>query len=231
MDTSNPLASFDKAKPFHRLVMHYFVHMMGLNEVYITGLAASFPEDFARQLTTLKRDDEEVRMPTPDGVHVTTTGELHNLIKKLAGMILGPQTLVSIAGLDDLILDPLLLSSSVVGGSDANPLIELETYRRDSAGNMLLLAFEISKAQASFSTYEKEPIMEFLRHCRNAAAHGGNFNFLGPEPKPGAVWQKHSITRSLQGTPLFKTKTGGLLGTADPIYIMWDIEQAFPNLF
>jgi hypothetical protein len=93
---------------------------------------------------------------------------------------------------------------------------------------MLVLAHELCKGKAAHDT---GPLWEFLRHCRNAAGHGGKFNFKHGEPRRPAKWGAVEIVLGLQGSPLFKGADGvGLLGPADPILLLWDIEQAYPTL-
>ena len=94
-----------------------------------------------------------------------------------------------------------------------------------AGGMLLILAWETCK-----SSSDRTPVWEFLRHCRNAAAHGSAFNFVGPEPKRPAVWGELSISRGLQGSPLFREKPNGLLMTGDPVRLLWDIEQSYPGL-
>jgi len=97
-----------------------------------------------------------------------------------------------------------------------------------ASGNILILAHEITKNK----TYsDKSPLWEFLRHCRNAAAHNGVFTFFADEPKRPAVWGHLSIEASMQGMPLFKGEDhNGFLSPGDPIKLLWDIEQANPSM-
>jgi hypothetical protein len=95
-----------------------------------------------------------------------------------------------------------------------------------ASGSLLILAHEITKDEP----YRDEgPLWEFLRHCRNAAAHKGVFHFLNGEPKRPAIWGTLRIEASMQGTPLFKDEDGqGFISPGDPIRLLWDIEQAYP---
>jgi hypothetical protein len=97
-----------------------------------------------------------------------------------------------------------------------------------SAGSLLILAHEFSKGKP---WHDKGLLWEFLRHCRNAAAHGGSFNFIKDEPKHPSEWGHFRIERNMQGTPLFKDQQNtGLLSPGDPIRLLWDIEQAYPSM-
>src|SRR2546423_11506645 len=53
-----------------------------------------------------------------------------------------------------------------------NHEVPLNYFNRMSAGSLLILAHEITKG-----VHNHDPLWEFLRHCRNAAAHKGYFNF------------------------------------------------------
>jgi hypothetical protein len=104
----------------------------------------------------------------------------------------------------------------------------LINFLLESAGSLIILAHEISKDKP---WHNKEPYWEFLRHCRHAAAHGSLFNFYGDEPKNLAEWGPFCLERSLNGTPLFKNINGiGLLSPGDPVRLLWDIEQAYPDM-
>jgi len=101
-------------------------------------------------------------------------------------------------------------------------------FQLKASGILLIAAYESSK---QFS--DKKPLWEFLRHCRNAAAHNGFFNFRKGEPSRPAQWGEFQINATMQGTPLFigEGKDGpGLLAIGDPIRLLWDIEQSYPNM-
>jgi len=74
---------------------------------------------------------------------------------------------------------------------------------------MLVVSYESTKQHTDDGEF-----WEFFRHCRNAAAHGGRFNFLGAEPKRPARWQGPEITRALHGKPLFRQRDNSFLGIA-----------------
>lgn len=106
------------------------------------------------------------------------------------------------------------------------PYVMKSTMR--SASSLLILAYEINKDK---SWNDKGPLWEFLRHCRHAAAHNGLFTFNPKEPKRRAEWGHFRIERTLENTRLFKDEKGcGLLSPGDPIRLLWDIEQAYPNI-
>jgi hypothetical protein len=91
-----------------------------------------------------------------------------------------------------------------------------------SGGSLLIAAYEATKEDS-----DKGEIWEFLRHCRNAAAHGGCFRFAKSEPSRPARWKGLSIELSLQGTPLFDNLDGkGLIQLGDAVMLLWDIETS-----
>lgn len=97
-----------------------------------------------------------------------------------------------------------------------------------SAGSLLILAHEISKDEP---WHDQGPLWEFLRHSRNAAAHGGSFTLLHKEPKRIAQWGRFEITPGLNKTALFSSADGpGLISPGDSIRLLWDIEQAYPQM-
>jgi hypothetical protein len=91
-----------------------------------------------------------------------------------------------------------------------------------------MLAYETCKDSP---VRDQAPIWEFLRHTRNAAAHGGRFTFRNNEPCRPADWRSISLDAGLEGTPVMKGADGrGLLSPGDPIALLRDIEQAYPGL-
>ena len=67
-----------------------------------------------------------------------------------------------------------------------------------AAGALLIVAYESTK-----QFHDRGELWEFLRHCRNAAAHNGRFHFRRNEPRYEAKWSSLDVTKPLQGTPLF----------------------------
>jgi hypothetical protein len=105
--------------------------------------------------------------------------------------------------------------------SDSEPAVR--NFNLQSAGALAILAWKHTE-----SIHTHAPIWEFLRHVRNAAAHGGRFHFLGNEPSRPAVWRAKTIDRSLQGTPIFAAPVNtGFLGTGDVLYLLADIDAQF----
>jgi hypothetical protein len=120
-----------------------------------------------------------------------------------------------------------------------------------SAGIMLVLAFETTTAY-----HDKKPLWKFLWHCRNAVAHNNRLNFRNEDvvnkeefnnfminrkkvKSLGAIdliypaeWRNIKLDASMHGQPLFQEQQGSscLLYPGDAVHLLWDIEQAYPNL-
>ena len=93
------------------------------------------------------------------------------------------------------------------------------------AASMLIHCHEITRHLG-----HQEPEWEFLRHCRNAAAHGGRFNILGAEPRRPASWRGKTIEIELNGERLMDNfDHHGFLSAGDPILLLWDLEQFLPE--
>jgi hypothetical protein len=208
--TKVPVNHFDRAKPFYPLVMNYLVLLIGFKELALRGLtAAQSLDQLAGRISALAP-----ATATPEQVEAVRAG-----LRKLSG--------------------PLELRSEYQGGHIAVDVDELAREIIDNhgyllgstiraGGSLLVLAHEISKGMPWHGV---DPLWEFLRHCRNAAAHGGAFRLVAGEPKRPAVWGQIEITRKVQNMPLFRDASGGgLLSPGDPIRLLWDLEQAHPEM-
>jgi len=206
---STPLWSFDRSKLFYPLVMNYVVQLFGFKEMGTRGIlgqhyTASILEQFRSRTflgeTQLSKDDS---------------------LKKLS-KLLGPLELACGFQTDRITVDGDQIALEV-----AQNIYYLADFLLRSSGSLLILAHEICKNEPY---HDQGPLWEFLRHCRNAAAHKGLFNLVNGEPRRLAEWKVFRIEASLHGTRLFKDETGnGFLSPGDPIALLWDIEQAYPN--
>lgn len=100
-------------------------------------------------------------------------------------------------------------------------------FKKIAAGGLLIVAREITEQYRT-----RDELWEFLRHCRNAAAHGGSFNFQHGEPKYPAKWRYIEIKASMQGQALFPDpsttpSTPGFINIGDVLYLLADIEAKF----
>jgi hypothetical protein len=95
-----------------------------------------------------------------------------------------------------------------------------------AAAGLLTMAWETTRSYSDHS-----PIWEFLRHCRNASGHNGRLHFVHDEPKRPAEWRGIELLAAMDGTPLMHGRDGsGLPGAADPVFLLMDIEKAYPAM-
>lgn len=207
-----PIKHFDRAKPFYSLVMSYITQLFGVKELLVRGLIG--PRKVNREEIT-----RAANFPHTDSTSSEYAEEARNKIEQL----LGPLELLSEFSRDHITVDPDEIARELVH----NHAYLLPYYIR-AAASLLVIAHEITKDR---SYRDNGPLWHFLRHCRNAATHNGLFHFRAGEPSRPAEWGVLKIDVPLQGTPLFKGGNGkGLISPGDPILLLWDIEQAYPNM-
>jgi hypothetical protein len=209
MIASVPANHFDRGKPFYPLVINYLVHFHGFVELdsrYVVERLAGFDPQRIEEAFEKKG--------------------LGSIAKKLAGsgvtQLIGNLELRSEFQRNNIAIDARALTAEIV--SEHSHLLSF--LMPLAAGSVLIAAYEMTK-----HCRDEGPLWEFFRHCRNAAAHNGRFHFTRGEPKRPAEWGRFKLELSMHGTPLFSGKgTTGLLGPGDPIRLLWDIEQAYPNM-
>lgn len=73
-----------------------------------------------------------------------------------------------------------------------------------------------------------DPLWQFYRHVRNAAAHGGKFNFNKNQPDKPSEWKNMKLEASLNKTYLIDTiDQKGYMKFGDIILLLLDIEDKF----
>ena len=203
----SPELTFHRGGPFYGLVLGYLCQVHGFIELVSRGLvlrsrglSAEGREAFAASLDG--RKSEAARRTLGGGV----------------------TELLDAPKLASLVSDPVKVDTSALGTAlllDHDPAIQ--NFNLQSAGALAVVAWEHS---ASYRT--QDPLWEFLRHVRNAAAHGGSFYFRGKEPSRPATWRGRAINRNLQGTPLFSAPVAtGFLGSGDLLHLLSDIDRDF----
>jgi hypothetical protein len=212
MSTPISLSSFDPLKPFYPLVMHYYLVLEGFRQISIATPIALWPQFLSRDLTYSVPDDSPKAQ------------EALKALKKAIHVATAPGTLRSSVTPNAVLVDSNAFSKEILANHQ-----QMSNYAQVAAGNLLILAHEVCKDKPE---HDRGLLWEFLRHCRNGAAHGGKFNLLNGEPKRPAKWRTLEILPSLNGTNVIglATRISGLLLPADPILLLWDIEQAYPNL-
>lgn len=204
---------FDRGKPFYPLVMNYIVSLHGYIELSSREMLErlrkfrSLSIEEVQKILGDRLKKKEVLERLLHGEPTPLLGTL-SLRSKFQGNSITPPI--------DLIAKDLVSHFGYI----------MEFAATQSAGSLLIVAWESTQ-----SYHDHGPLWEFLRHCRHAAAHGGLFTFLGKEPVRLASWGPFTITRSLQGTPLFKLPdNNGMFLPGDPVRLLWDIEQAYPAM-
>lgn len=222
MTTSVSINSFDRGKPFYPWIMNYLILLIGVKDLAARGgikeVKKLFSYDSDPSMSELARASL-IKIPVAPTMEDERLSELSISLSAL----LGPLELKSKfqcnyikVEVDELANELFLNGPYVI------------QFIMHSAGSLLILAHEFSKGKP---WYDRGPLWEFLRHCRNAAAHGGLFTFKGGEPRHPAEWGNYRIDRALQGTPLFDDQIGkGLLSPGDPIRLLLDIEQVYPSM-
>jgi len=209
--TQNPVNHFDRGKPFYPLVMNYVAQLIGFKELALRGIVGS---------PTIDELVSRIKISgAPPAGNATSAENLRSELEKLSG----PLQLASVYQGTAITIDIDQVAREIVQNH-----LYLAGSMMKSAGSLLILAHEVSKDKPWHNAC---PIWEFLRHCRNAAAHGGRFNLLNGEPRRPAQWGNIVITSSLEGCSLFiSAGIPGSISPGDPIRLLWDIEQEFPQM-
>ena len=199
---------FDRGKPFYPLVMNYLIQLHSFKILAVRGIIGS------------RQADEAISKLISDRFKDTDSKQVED-IRTVIAQLLGPLELRSEFQNNRITADTDEICQELASNSSY-----LLPYYFRAAGVLLVLAYYMTE------TYnKKKPLWEFLRHCRNAVAHNGLFYFKNKEPSKQAAWGPFAIERKLQDTPLFKDIHGsGMLSPGDPIRLLWDIEQAYPNI-
>lgn len=203
-----PSNQFDRSKPFYPLVSVYIAQLHGLKELGVRGALAILNQDRGTQTMDQVLDAVDLG-----------EDEANALFRKLRG----PLELASETGTDRLTIRVDWIAREL-----AENVHYLFDYVMPAAGSILMLARQIVETQLPEN---HDPVLEFLRHCRNAVAHDGRLFLKGAEPKWPSSWRTLSVAPCGDGRPLFTTPgSPGVLGPANPIHLLWDIEQAYPSL-
>lgn len=132
---------------------------------------------------------------------------------------------------------PVGLASTEYGAVEFSPQELLDSLRKEnlSVGNvatsllyvLINAAYETCQDKYGESMWltlrQEHPELEFFRHLRNAASHGGVWTFRQNEPTPNrrAEWRGREITPQLQGRPIWDAN----IKEGDVLIMLWDIEQ------
>ena len=64
-------------------------------------------------------------------------------------------------------------------------------------------AYENLRASPHYAKIALNPVVQFLRHIRNASAHSNVFAFTRSQPDKAAIWRGKEITKALNGSHCF----------------------------
>ncbi|MBY0424029.1 MAG: hypothetical protein K2Q22_00200 [Cytophagales bacterium] len=204
---------FDRAKPFYPFVINYLVSLHGMVEL--------FSRDFYPRIKAAKRNG----MSLEDLINVNEVENEKQIsfFKDIYSENLEPTRIIGDISLRSSNRKSIEISSEELSKELTDNHIYLLPFQLKAAGILLIMTYEISKDQ--YDT--KDSIWNFFYHCRNAAAHGGQFNILNTKRFP-AKWDNIEITLKLNKTDLFKgSSNSGLLSLGDPLYLLYEIEQNF----
>lgn len=210
MSTSIPLYQFQRNSPFFPMVLNYQVILLAFKEFGAAGVALSLKD-------------------LSDGAYQEVLADVKNkgnaeLIKRLKAAaveeLYPPLVLVSEFQDQHITIDAFATMREL----GANIACLVDDLKLSAASALLVHAYE-----ATENFHNKEPLWEFLYHCRNAGAHGGRFTFRNGQPKHPAIWGRYSLSRAThEGMPLIPHKgTAGLFAPGDPLRLLWDIEQQY----
>lgn len=215
MEFFDPRISFDPKRPFYGLVVAYCAQVHGLIDLCSRGLREVFLD--------LKSKNENGPM-SKDAIIDTlcsgTTKGYDSFARKVleteSSPLFGVQRFASRTGKSLRVKTDILSRAFFHDHKDP-----INYFAQMSAGSLLIASWELTR-----KFHDANPLWEFHRHCRNAAAHNASFTFRNKEPRRAARWRSLEITRELRDTPLFqKDEHRGYIGPGDVLYLLADIER------
>lgn len=109
-----------------------------------------------------------------------------------------------------------------------------ENLNKDTISELVACMFINICYETVSSFNDKSPEFEFFRHIRNAASHNNTFCFKEWEPSRPAKWRGIDLDTSMKGSknPFQGQKCiGNIIGSADLLYLINDIEKIIPEDF
>ena len=109
---------------------------------------------------------------------------------------------------------------------DGAPTRDHSIYNRALASVLAIQASRTLEERLGVAKWlhlrQSNPSAEYLRHVRNACAHGARWNFRPHEPSRLAEWRGNRLSREMHGYPLW----GPQFTRGDLLLLLWDVEQA-----
>jgi hypothetical protein len=212
-----PPIIFDPQKPFYALVVAYVAQVHGILDIVTRGIREEFNK-FVVQHQQERFSREKMIETFCKNIEGGYADHVRAVLRSEPTPLAGVQRLGSIFGQGPKV-DTLLLACEIF----SNYQSPLAMFSQLSTGSLLIMSWELTYAE-----HNQDPLWEFLRHCRNAAAHKGHFNFKNDEPKRPALWRTLEIVKTLQGAPLiWDMRQTGFMGPGDVLYLLADIEKKF----
>lgn len=205
---------FDEGLPFYGLVIAYLSQVHGFIDLASRGLRIDFAE------STKNASAPKAHLIEQFCSHLSGDSKEHcrAVVSTESAPLIGKQRLGSRED-DDIDIDIQHLASEAFRNYES----PVDAYNRMSGGVLLIMAWEVS---CDYRT--EEPIWEFHRHCRNAAAHNGKFVFRNGGPAREAKWRELRLSGDLDGSELFiNPEGGGFIRPGDVLYLLWDLENKF----
>lgn len=207
MDWLTPPLGYKPSGPIYPLVLSYLAQLHGFVELSSRGLFL-----VASGMSAAEREQLVAGLPERNAAcarRVLDGGITQLLDEPRPASLVDQPVRVNVSKLARIVF------------SDSEPAIR--NFNLQSAGGLLVLAWEQTE-----DIHTNDPLWEFLRHLRNAVAHGGRFHFLGREPVRPAIWRSKSIERSMQNAAVFGAPVDtGFLGTGDVLHLLADIDAQF----
>lgn len=103
-------------------------------------------------------------------------------------------------------------------------MTQIERALRSLYNELLISAYAALQHKHGVKAGDNRPEVEFLRHARNASAHGNIFTLKSKEPIKPAVWREMEITQNLIGKVLIYRflKAGDLSQLIDDVFQLVD---------
>ncbi len=101
---------------------------------------------------------------------------------------------------------------------------QIERALRPLYNEVLISAYAALQSKHGIIARDDRPEVEFLRHARNASAHGNVFTLRRGEPVKPATWREKEITQQLSGQVLLYRflKPGDVLQLVDDVFQVVD---------
>ncbi|MBE3124225.1 MAG: hypothetical protein IMZ57_01015 [Acidobacteria bacterium] len=212
-----PQLEFDPKKPFYPLVAAYLCQVHGLVDLASRGICQLFDHLDKKYAKSRLTREQKISILLKN-INAGYRRAIERAISHEKPIMIFKPELLSSCG-KSIGVDSEALADNVFNEPD----VALEYFNRISAGGLLILAWTITGKK-----HNRDPLWQFLRHCRNAAAHNGAFHFDPGEPKKPAEWRTLKIVRAMQGDCLFTDPPKkGFIGIGDVLYLLADIEKKF----